>query len=497
MSKYISEELTNEKLDALTNEYYYLIAGECGSGKTTAIMNNLYEYAKGKNQKILYLCNRSSLEEQLEKEYLDHVSDHITFHMYQSITTFVEKNFSLPSHDMDYHYVVIDEAHLIYEASDYDINPILFLEYLNTTNAIVIGLTGTPNGFLKLEKYLNRKIKVLRKVDKTNNPIRNIYLTEDSQFFNEHKNNQLKKGYKNIELTYLVKNFTAFKDLNKAFNVSSIASKNRNDYRTIMSEYDLNVRTGIMKSQKMICDALITTTAMEVGVNIIANENFLVSFDGIFRPSTIVQFASRVRVGKNDDYKVDIIILVKKPNKKHTNDMNGRIKEIDKVYACFGDYEEVRKKYNLALGVKDYYLGIVDTRSFNPITRSCLIEKVEYNERLYTSKTLLSDVEAILKEEFPTSNIICIEKQKVESYLGELMQGNESLVLFDEEKNIFRKYMKNLGVKSKKEINIPSINLINKFLKKYRIPYAVINQRKRINGEKNQTRYWEIVRHVV
>lgn len=100
MGKYISEELTDKKIEELTNEYIYLLAGECGSGKTTAIMKNLYEYAKKEDKQILYLCNRTNLRIQLGEEYLMKVNDRITLGMYQKITIYMEKNYSLPFHNM-------------------------------------------------------------------------------------------------------------------------------------------------------------------------------------------------------------------------------------------------------------------------------------------------------------------------------------------------------------------------------------------------------------
>lgn len=45
---------------------------------------------------------------------------------------------------MEYDFLVVDKAHLIFDSSDFDINPVLFVEYLNHFKGIILVLTGTP-----------------------------------------------------------------------------------------------------------------------------------------------------------------------------------------------------------------------------------------------------------------------------------------------------------------------------------------------------------------
>lgn len=498
MSKYISEEFTESVISELTNEHIYLIAGECGSGKTTAIMENLYNYAKQEDKQILYLCNRSSLEKQLNESYFEKLKDHMRIGMYQSITKYVEKNFSLPFHKMEYEYVVIDEAHLIFDSSDYDINPVLFIEYLNHISSVVIALTGTPKGFCKLEKHLNRDIKMIREVNQKNYPIKNVYFTENYNDFKGYKRKCLKEGFKNFELTNTVSKFKKFKEENEGFQVANIASKHRTDFLSLMTEYDMRIRNDVIISEEMNCDALIATTAMEVGVNIKARENFLVSFNSLQMPSTIVQFASRIRVAKHDSFYVDLIFYIQKPSKKIINMMKDRLRKIERFYAVYKNYENGLKKYNWALGEKDYFMGIVDCREFNPITKDCLEEKIAYYEKNYASENMCLEYEEMLTNLFPNSNVIDLEKQKIEGFLDELINEKEYLNFYEEEEKIFlRNKLKSLGIKPKNKINLPSINLINKFLKKHKIGYRINQKKVRLKGEKNQIRYWELIRHVV
>lgn len=52
MGNYVSETFTKELLDGMEKENIYLVGSECGSGKTTAIMEKLVPYAKEQNKKF-------------------------------------------------------------------------------------------------------------------------------------------------------------------------------------------------------------------------------------------------------------------------------------------------------------------------------------------------------------------------------------------------------------------------------------------------------------
>lgn len=493
MKKYISEELTKEKIKGFTNEYIYLIGGECGSGKTTAIMTNLYEYAALKDKQILYLCNRSTLEEQLIDEHLEEVKGHMEIAMYQSVTTSIEKNYSLPFHRMEYDFLVVDEAHLIFDSSDFDINPVLFVEYLNHFKGIILVLTGTPKGFKKLEPFLNRKIKTVREVNKMNHCVRNIYVTGNEIEFDEFKRNCIRNGDKNFELTDKVKNFKDYKENNIGNSVANIASIHRQDYNQIMSAYDKAVRKAIVGTQKMICEALIATSSMEVGINIIAEENYLVSYNYLPTESTIIQFASRIRVKNQDEFYVDLIFLMKKTDKKIINKMKERLKKMKRNYKVYGDYEQICKRHNHCIGERDSLDGIIAMRECNPITMKCLEEKIAFQEKFYESEQLLNSYTKLLNELYPNVPIICLEKMKIEKELDVLVKDSKSFTLITrEEKMEFRLKMKESGIKTRIKDGIPSINLINDFFEQYNINYRIKQQRKRFDGNKDQTRYWAV-----
>lgn len=104
MSNFVSDDFTQKFMKGLKTDKYYLIGAECGSGKTTAIMEKLVPFARDNNKNVLYVCNRVTLKEQLYDKYNEEEiketgvfkqNENLTIGMYQSITTFLEKKESI------------------------------------------------------------------------------------------------------------------------------------------------------------------------------------------------------------------------------------------------------------------------------------------------------------------------------------------------------------------------------------------------------------------
>ena len=193
MTNYLSEDFTEEFMKRLNEKEIYLLGAECGAGKTTAILEKLLPFVEKNHQQLLYACNRVALKDQLLNKYKKEIikeegivrqNDNLTLGMYQAITNALIKGTEV-IYDETYHYIVLDEAHLIYDAADYDFNAYMFLEFINKLDTIIIMMSGTPESVKKLQPYLKKNLKVLREPDKENNPIRNIYLVEDNNVFEE------------------------------------------------------------------------------------------------------------------------------------------------------------------------------------------------------------------------------------------------------------------------------------------------------------------------
>ncbi|WP_169786345.1 DEAD/DEAH box helicase family protein [Viridibacillus arvi] len=505
MSNYVTEDFTEEFMESLSNEWLYLIGGECGSGKTTAIMEKLVPYAAKNNKSVLYVCNRTALKDQLKQKYkhedtllhenpLKEVNDNLTIGMYQSITTSLEhRNMFL--YAQHYDYVILDEAHLIYDASDYDINAFMFLEYLNQLESVIIALSGTPKSVIKMKEYLSRNINVIREVDKTNNPIRNIYLVENRDEFETLRKKYLDNGYKWFELVSKSNQFIGFKNSLKNYEAATILSNSNPKKNIYMTDYDELILNFIVEEEELMCDALAATKVLDVGVNINAHENFVVAFDCVEIPNTLEQFRSRIRVNKNKHYHVDLIFYVQKPPLWIIKQLKEKINDIEQVYKSLGDYETIVREHKQVIGERFRESGVISERKYNPITKKLLNEKLTFYKAIYDSKNVLEYYREMLKEMYPCATVTNISAVKVVEFFEELFQGKNVYTLDEEQKDLLKAKMKEIQIDRRHSNEVPSLLRINNYLKKEQLPYVIKSKKTRING--NQKRVWQLLKYII
>lgn len=129
--KYVSDIIGNDYTKWRQGEVKFLNA-QTGSGKTYFILNKLLPYVCSQNGKILYLVNRYSLKNQIEKEiyrlsespdYPLNAMQHIKIDTYQSLEHFLQNNVFCnyfpplsPSSTCKL-FVILDEAHYFYTDS--------------------------------------------------------------------------------------------------------------------------------------------------------------------------------------------------------------------------------------------------------------------------------------------------------------------------------------------------------------------------------------------
>ena len=121
--------------------------GGTGSGKTYFIINILGVYAKKNKKKMLYLCNRAELKEQIIADAKKaHVDDVMYVTTYQAIQNRLRGGEIIPHYD----YVIADECH-------YFTNDALFNEYTDKSyryvmtqeQSVVIYISATAKVFFK------------------------------------------------------------------------------------------------------------------------------------------------------------------------------------------------------------------------------------------------------------------------------------------------------------------------------------------------------------
>lgn len=505
MSNFVSEDFTDEFMMKLGKECYYVMGAECGAGKTTAIMEKLVPFADSQDKKVLYVCNRVTLKEQLYNKYNEEElkkagivaqDECLTIGMYQSITSSIErKSGFLDIQKWDY--IVLDEAHLIYDSADYDFDAFLFLEFINKLDAVFIFMSGTPRSIKKLQPYMSKPLKLIRETDYFNNPIRGIYLVEDKTVFEQLRFNYVNEGYKWIELVSRSSQFQGLKSKYKNYGVATLlANSNKNKELYMPSGgYDELILERITNNEELGCDLLFTTKFLDVGVNIQAKTNFVAAFNCTEMMNTMEQFRSRIRVDKREDYQVDLIIYVQRPKKWQLENLQKKLNYINNLYEEYGNYEGVVMKHNQVLGERFRRDGIISEKEFNPITKALLEDKLEFFNEMYYTNDLMGFYKKHLKEIYPTKDIINYKAVDIKAYLEKLMKGLLIRNLSDEQQRQLRQKMKEFKIDPKHCNELPHLKRINAFLEEEKCGYVIENPRVWIDGK--QKRIWRLIKCAV
>jgi len=160
MAKYISDVIKTDYENWSQNQVVF-ISAPTGSGKTTFVLKNLIEYAVSKQQKILYLVNRSILKEHIQKkinldvmrklrskkliDLNDSVNNIIEVELYQTIELKYKDNPQyLNGENSKFDYIIADECHYFFADSTFNTYTQLSYEWIiNQKNSILIFMSAT------------------------------------------------------------------------------------------------------------------------------------------------------------------------------------------------------------------------------------------------------------------------------------------------------------------------------------------------------------------
>ncbi len=143
MKKYITEAIGSEYMNWNPGDRY-MINAPTGSGKTTFIIDILLPYAIKNDRKILYLCNRKTLRDQILSRIGDKIrvylsqgnikaGTHIDVRTYQEIESYCKNSNSewLYEQLKDVNYIICDEAHYFLSDSLFNNDTILSYRFIN------------------------------------------------------------------------------------------------------------------------------------------------------------------------------------------------------------------------------------------------------------------------------------------------------------------------------------------------------------------------------
>lgn len=156
--KYVADYI-GESYKEWSNEIVLIAAGT-GRGKTTFIADTLLMYAVEKDKRLLYLCNRSELQKQVNERIPTEYKSYIEVTTYQALEQKLQHSSSFEHFD----YIIGDEAHYIFDDSFNQQTDISGKYLVNSAvkNSVVILMSATGsllfpalirNGYVNRDHY--------------------------------------------------------------------------------------------------------------------------------------------------------------------------------------------------------------------------------------------------------------------------------------------------------------------------------------------------------
>lgn len=299
---YLSDRFTEDSFAHMTTDYMYAIYSAPDTGKTTLITNVLQPYLKRTGKKALYLTSRLAIIAQLKGKVDNSL---ITCWTYQRIEEYVES--SRPFVD-SYDFIICDEAHYFIEDAELTTKTDLSFNFINSSNAVVLLMTGTPEYIECLKDSWSRPLKVLIPLDTSVHNVDTVCLVPSSsknsggeRNIREQLETLVRQGNRIVvfdsnlaDLYHLYAQYELRQE-ELGINVSFLCSKHNKTYYPKSNKDDLEI---LMDTQKIDTDMLFITSALNTGVSI--DEDFEYMFIlGCPSRTAMFQLIARIRRGFN------------------------------------------------------------------------------------------------------------------------------------------------------------------------------------------------------
>lgn len=374
----VSDKISNEKITAWNTNNIIVIQAGTGAGKSYFIKNKLYNYAKLRNEKILYLVHRAPLAEQFKMEVrADRKDDIINIKTYQSIEAKITNNKECAETVFgEYRYIVCDEFHYFCGDSSFNSRTdISFKNIFKYDKAIKICMSATPDEMKKvLTEYANHlELKFKSYVMRPDYKAIERLVFYDSPNKPEEILRSLKSDSKAIVFCKEIKEALRLHNIFK--NSLFLCSKSAKEYKNV----DEEAINKMLKEEKFDAKILFTTTCFDAGANLKdrAIDTIIVDNCDI---NSLIQCVGRKRIIDDSDW-FDLYI------KRYTNaEINGwRTKAREKIAIgkCFLENKnEFVRKY----GKENSDMIYTELQGDNLI--SCLnilrYSKAIYQDELFT-----------------------------------------------------------------------------------------------------------------
>lgn len=549
--KRVSDIIDNAYIEDWEKGDIILISTQTGTGKTTFIKDELFEYCIKKKKKILYLSNRKALDLQINKSFYDEYGEKklekIDICTYQKfIRDFkvefnesekevklkkelkeleelekksywekineIKKIYTLEKFIKKYKYIVLDEVHFFTSDAtfnaDCELLCDLFFEIFEACSKkkILILMSSTPHTFVNLPQISSKEGYIY--IQNPNYSYLNVKYFKENDSIIKKIVDDIKENSQNKWIIFVnsknegkeISNKLKEKNIKNSF----LHSKNKT------KEFE-----NIVNDEKFDKNVLISTKILETGVNINDEDVKNIVMYDIDR-ETIIQEIGRVRVGINKPRKINLYIPLRKRNYFYNIQKN-----IEKKLECIKSYNDnptdFFKKYQYQIDkipseifYIDYFNGSEFHFSIRKTSKTYFEEKYKYLGKITDNFSTGNNAEYSfvlqvlewlgIEDSFNIENLIDKNvsdgKNGDDEELKNYLEKNLENKLFNESQLELSALIKNtFGLSSNKAKKL-RINTINTILEKHNINYIlksyVTSKRDKSNKNPKKCSYWII-----
>ncbi|QUG43057.1 hypothetical protein KD050_07410 [Psychrobacillus sp. INOP01] len=473
---YVAEKIGNEYISWKLGDLVTITAGT-GKGKSQFIKNELYNLAKSKKVKILFLVHRANTLRQFEvKLKSENKDDFIELMLYQELQRkILEKQ---PIDLTKYHYIVCDEYHYFSNDSNFNKYTDVALDALlaHREQATIVLMSAT-NYFIK--QYIKESLKI----DVINYEIEISYdFIKSLEFYITEEELSKRLDYlvqNNIKSIIFMDSAKKSYEVYKQFKEISmfVCSEGNTNFAPKM---DKDKKVKLLSSQKFDDLFLFTTQTLDAGVSIFDDDLDCIVAD-IGDIETLIQCLGRKRLENEDDH-VKLLLrnrtssILGNDSKRLTNQLqhvtflkeNGENAYAQNYYRNADEFQIV---YYEPLGNGTYELRINDLAYKNILYKKQIIEDIKSKPSGYMEyiEELFNKTDSILHDRYLNKKA----RELLDKYY------KESIVI--ENKEAKNEFAEILDFKSSNGF-VKTIVPINRELGKKRTPYRIECYDSRRNG---------------
>lgn len=462
--KRVSDIIKYEDINKWRKDDIITLTAGTGVGKSYFIKNVLYNYAKERNKKILFLIHRSNCKNQFEQELIrDRKTDVIDIRTYQSLECIVMKNsfFDYNSYD----YIVSDEFHYFWQDSWNKQTDISLNSILNAKGVIKIFMSATGD---YVKRYLNN-IKEIKTIDYelpiTYDFIKSLTFFNLDDTYEMFINECISSNEKAIFFIQSAQKAYELYKKHEDVCIFNCSKSNKTYYKYV----DEDIIDNILINERFDKNILITTTCMEAGVNIIDNnlKHIVCELEDV---DMIKQCIGRKRLQSDEDF---IYVYVKTIDNNFLGGKETQIKNKIKM-ADFLREHTVKEYIEKFPKQSDYNQIVYDdivvdedkcTKKINELMYYkckldiCNIQLMKSYEKYGYNKFVANKLGFWNDEEGFTYRII--EEEIIKNDLESFLENNMNKRLYKEDQ---KELIEKIGLKDKRGRIQKSVSILNEYM---------------------------------